>query len=391
MIGWLDCAAGASGDMFLGALVDAGVPLPVLERAVDAVAPQAVTLRAERVTRAGFAALHVRVETAESAVRRTWADVRDLLDAAALEPTVGERALSTFARLAEAEAAVHAVAPDDVHFHEVGALDAIADVVAACAGLDHLGLQALSASPVALGAGTARTAHGPVSVPPPAVVALLQGTPTYGGAETAELCTPTGAALLREWVTEWGAAQPAMTVSRTGTGAGARDLPARPNVLRLLVGEAAEAGPHRDETQLVLETNVDDLDPRLWPAVLARLLAVGAADAWLTPIVMKKGRPAHTLSVLTPVERANAVRDVVFAETSAIGLRESVVAKHALERVERTVAVTGGPVRVKLAHRGGRVVNVQPEYDDVVAAAASAGRPVKAVLAEAVARCADLW
>ena len=357
MIGWLDCAAGASGDMFLGALADAGVPLPVLERSIGAVAPQGVALRAEPVTRAGFAAVHVRVETAESAIRRTWADVRDLIEAAALEAPVRERALSTFARLAEAEAAVHAVDPEEVHFHEVGALDAIADVVGACAGLTHLGLQSLSASPVAVGAGTTQTAHGPVSVPPPAVVALLRGTPTYGGAEAVELCTPTGAALLREWVSDWGAAQPAMTVGRIGVGAGARDLPSRANVLRLLVGEPADAGPLPDATQLVLETNVDDLDPRLWPAVLTRLLAVGAADAWLTPIVMKKGRPAHTLSVLAPVQRASAVRDVVFAETSAIGLRESTVAKHALERVERTVAVTGGPVRVKLARRAGQVAN----------------------------------
>ena len=392
MIGWLDCSSGASGDMFLGALVDAGVPVPVVEKAIAAVTVDAedVALHTERVGRAGFAALHVHVETSESAVRRTWSDVRQLLQQAGVGPAVRQRSLSTFARLAEAEATAHGISADDVHFHEVGALDAIADIVGACAGFVFLGLDALHASPVAVGGGEARTAHGRLSVPAPAVVALLQGTPTYGGDASHELCTPTGAALLREWVTDWGVAQPSMTVAEVGTGAGAREVPARANVLRLLLGHPTEPAAAPD-TQLVLETNVDDLDPRLWPGVLTRLLEAGAADAWLTPILMKKGRPAHTLSVLVSAERASQVRDVVFNQTSAIGIRETAVAKHALDRTEQTVEVTGGLVRVKVASRAGRVVNVQPEYDDVVTAATAAGRPVKVVLAEALARSAELW
>ena len=393
MIGWLDCAAGASGDMFLGAVVAAGVPAPVVEQAIAAVTvdTEDVAIRTERVTRAGFAALHVHVESPESGVRRTWSDVRQLLQQAALEPAVRERSLSTFARLAEAEAAVHGVSADDVHFHEVGALDAIADIVGACAGFVSLGLDALYASPVAVGSGATGTAHGPLSVPAPAVVNLLQGTPTYGGDAGVELCTPTGAALLREWVTDWGVAQPPMTVAHVGAGAGARDLPSHANVLRLLLGQPTGPAAVVDTTQLVLETNVDDQDPRLWPGVLTRLLKAGAADAWLTPILMKKGRPAHTLSVLVSADCASQVRDLVFAETSAIGLREMAVTKLALERKEQTVEVSGGVVRVKLASCAGRVVNVQPEYDDVVAAASAARRPVKVVLAEALARSADLW
>ena len=399
MIGWLDCASGASGDMLLGALVGAGVPLDVLATSVGAVAGDAVSLRAEPVTRGGFSALRVHVDPETDPPQRTWADVRRLLDAAPLAEPVRARASSTFGRLATAEATAHGVPVEDVHFHEVGALDAIADIVGACAGLVHLELDALHCSPVAVGSGTAATAHGSVSVPPPAVVELLRGVPTYGGDAGVELCTPTGAALLTEWVSAWGS-QPAMAVSASGAGAGARDLTGQPNVVRLLVGEpapveqpAAQLGGGSDTgfSQLTLATNVDDLDPRLWPGILGVLIAAGAADAWLTPIVMKKGRPAHTLTVLVSVEHAALVRRVIFAETSAIGLRETAVAKYALDRSEVSVDVFGQPVRVKLASVAGEVCNAQPEFDDVTAAAAATGRPAKLVLAEAIARARQLW
>jgi uncharacterized protein (TIGR00299 family) protein len=234
---------------------------------------------------------------------------------------------------------------------------------------------------VALGGGTVRAAHGRLPVPGPAVVELFAGVPTYGGPVDVELATPTGAALLVEHVTGWGP-QAGMRVARAGAGAGTRELPGRPNAVRLLVGEPTGEGQR--DSQLVLETNVDDLDPRLWPGVLARLLEVGAADAWLTPILMKKGRPAHTLHVLVDAARADAARRVVFTETSAIGLREHPVTKRPLERRTIEVDVDGRAVRVKLALLEGRVVNAQPEFDDVAAAAAALGRPVKEVLARAV-------
>jgi len=380
VIGWLDCTSGVAGDMLLGALVDVGVPLESVQAAVDALTPEQIRLSAEEVRRGGLRATRVNVETAASTTRRTWADIRALLDAGELDDDVRASATTAFARLAEAEARVHGVAPDGVHFHEVGALDAIADVVGVAAGFAVLGLDALQASPIALGSGSVRTEHGTLPVPPPAVVELLRGVPTFGGDATDELATPTGAALLTTFATAWGA-QPAMTVRRQGVGAGGRDLAGRPNVVRLLLGDPAPT----PATTLVLEANVDDMDPRLWPSVLARMLDAGASDAWLVPIVMKKGRPAHTLSVLVDRDSVEAVRRTFFTETTTIGLRETVVDKRALERADRTVEVDGHLVRVKTATLDGVVVNAQPEYDDVVAAAATTGRPVKAVLADATA------
>lgn len=391
-IGWLDCGSGVSGDMLLGALVAAGVPIEVLSNAIDAVAPERLKLHVASVQRNGLAARHVRIEGTDSTHHRTWTDVRKLLETADLDGGVRAKALDTFRRLAEAEAKVHDTTPEHIHFHEVGALDAIADVVGVCAGLAHLGLDtpgALHASPIAVGSGFVRAAHGKLPVPVPAVVELLasERVPSYAGeiepgTPVGELCTPTGAALLLTHVHDWGA-QPPMHVAVQGFGAGTRDTKGRANVVRLIVGEVLDA---RDQpsTQLVIETNVDDLDPRIWPAVLQRLLDAGAADAWLTPILMKKGRPAHQLSVLTDLDNAEAVRRVVFTETSAIGLRSHTVAKQPLVRQFRTVELPGGgEVRVKIASYDGRIVNVQPEYDDVLAVAEQTNRPVKVVLAEA--------
>ena len=372
MIGWLDAQAGASGDMLLGALVDAGVPLEVLQAPVDRLG-LGIRLRRSAVTRAGLGASKVDVLAPEDGATRTWADVRALLDGA---PPL---ALDAFHRLAEAEATVHRVPVDEVHFHEVGALDALADVLGTAAGFAHLDLERVHCSTVALGSGTTRGAHGPLPVPAPAVLALLAGAPVTAGPSPYEATTPTGAALLAAVVTDWGPLPP-LTVTRTGYGAGGRDPAEVANVLRLVLGEPV-AGP---ATAVVLETNVDDLDPRVWPAVLATLLEAGASDAWLTPILMKKGRPAHTLSVLCPAGLAPDLRALVFRHTSTIGLREHEVGKHALRRTETTVDLDGHQVRVKTAWLDGEVVNRTPEWDDVAAAAAALGRPARSVLAQAV-------
>jgi uncharacterized protein (TIGR00299 family) protein len=392
VIGWVDASSGASGDMLLGALVGAGVPLDTIAAAVDAVAPEHVALRAEPVTRNGFAATRCHVEVADSSTSRSWRDVEALLDAAALPDAVHRRAHAAFERLAVAEAAVHGTTPGEVHFHEVGALDAIADVVGVSAGMAHLGLERLVVSPVAVGSGRVRGAHGEMPVPPPAVVELLRGVPTYAGPGERELCTPTGAALLTAAATSYGP-QPAMTVTQVGTGAGGRDPATHANVLRLLVGEASRSpvpDEHGTAGPLLLESNIDDLDPRVWPSVIAALLAAGASDAWLTPILMKKGRPAHTLSALVAGDRADAVRTQVFRHTSTIGLRETPVGKTALAREMHTVLVDGEPVHVKLGLHDGQVVNVQPEYDDVARVAAVSGRPVVDVLADAIAAARPL-
>ena len=388
MIGWLDCSAGVSGDMLLGALVDAGVELAVLQSAVDRVGVEPVRLSQTTVTRAGLGACKVDVQVAEQPRTRTWSDVRALLEAAELHPVVAATALDVFGRLAAAEAGVHRTSAEQVHFHEVGALDAVADVVGSAAGLHDLALTGLSAGPVVLGSGTTRGAHGPLPVPPPAVLALLSGAPVLAGPVAREMTTPTGAALLAATVSSYGPLPP-MVLRRTGTGAGGRDPAEVANVLRLVLGDAA--GPaSATEDGVVLEANVDDLDPRVWPGVLQALLDAGAGDAWLSPILMKKGRPAHTLHVLCSPERTAAVQDVVFRETTTLGLRAQRVVKHVLTRAERTVDVDGRRVRVKLGLLGGEVVNAMPEWEDVAAAAAALGRPAKLVLQEALARARDL-
>ena len=371
MIGWLDASAGASGDMLLGALVDAGVPLTVITDAVDALG-LGIRLEVSRVERGGLGATYVDVITRDDQVSRSWRDVQQLVEGTAY---------AVFERLAEAEARIHGVPVEDVHFHEVGAHDALADVVGATAGFAHLALTALHCSTVSLGSGTSRGAHGPLPVPVPAVLALLAGAPVQAGVAPYEMTTPTGAALLATLVTGWGPL-PGMRPTATGHGAGTRDPQEVANILRLTVGEPLDAAAPAP-VQTLLETNVDDLDPRLWPQVLDRLLAAGASDAWLTPILMKKGRPAHTLSVLCAAPDAERLRHQVFLETSTLGLRQVSVGKHALERTESTVHVDGQPIRVKTAWLEGRAVNANPEWEDVAAAAAQLGRPAKQVLEEA--------
>ncbi|HEY5185708.1 MAG TPA: nickel pincer cofactor biosynthesis protein LarC [Actinomycetes bacterium] len=387
-LAWFQCPSGASGDMLLGALLDAGAPLDAVQSALDAVGVEPIEVTVRTVQRGGLAAAKADVRAAEAARARTWADVRRLLAAAALPEQVRGRALDVFSRLAAAEARAHRIPADDVHFHEVGALDAIADIVGVSAALHALGVTTAACQGVALGSGTVRAAHGVLPVPAPAVAELLAevGAPVWSGPADVELCTPTGAALLASVVTHWGPTPPGRIRSR-GYGAGERELDGTPNLLGVLLLEpmgAPEEGAD-GPTQLVLAANVDDLDPRIWPVVLTRLLDAGAADAWITPIVMKKGRPAHTVTVLVDPAAAEAVRRVLFTETSTIGLREHEVTKRALQRHVVTVRVLGHPVRVKVAELHGEEVNAQPEFEDVAAAAEATGRPVKAVLAAALA------
>jgi uncharacterized protein (TIGR00299 family) protein len=393
-VGWIDASSGASGDMLLGALLDAGVPIDVLRDAVDAVSPEPVSLESEQVTRNGFATTRCHVHVGDSVTARSWADIRALLEEAPLDQLVREVALEAFGRIAEAEARVHGTSVDDVHFHEVGALDSIADVVGVAAGFVHLDLDELVCSPVALGGGSVRIAHGRVGVPVPAVVELLRDLPSYGGPVDLELTTPTGAALLATLADDFGP-QPAMAVTTVGVGAGGRDPEGHANVVRLLVGESpvddrARSRSASTGSALVIEANVDDLDPRVWPDVIAALLDAGASDAWLSPILMKKGRPAHTLHVLVGADAADAVRREMFRQTSTIGVREQTFGKHALDREFVDVEVGGHRVAVKVARLDGELMNVQPEYADVVTAAAALGRPVKDVLAEASARAREV-
>jgi uncharacterized protein (TIGR00299 family) protein len=391
-VAWVDGSAGAAGDMLLAALFDAGVDAEVMANAAAAVAP--VELRFWHETRHGFRVARAEVtagpQERERPPHRTWADIRTMLDAADLDEVTRSSAHAVFERLAVAEGAVHGASPDEVHFHEVGAHDSIGDVVGVCAGFAALGAR-LHVGPLSLGGGTAQTSHGPIPVPGPAVLRLLEGTGVLasGGPVESELCTPTGAALLTTLAAGFGP-MPSMTVHRNGFSAGSREISGHSGVLRLVVGDQVDhAGPD-GECAVVIETNVDDLDPRLWPRVLSALLTAGASDAWLTPILMKKGRPAHTLHVLSRDEPVLLQRlaQLVFGETSAIGLRTYRVGKTALQRRETTVDVGGQTVRVKQALLDGRVVNEQPEHDDVAAAAEALGVAAKVVLARATAQAA---
>lgn len=387
-VAWVDASAGVAGDMLLGALVDAGASLAAVQGAVDAVLPGAVRLRTKEVTRAGVRASRLLVDLLEpDSPDRTWTAVRSLVEGASLVEPVRESAMRVFERLAGAEARVHGMAVDEVHFHEVGALDSIADVVGSCAALYDLGIGRLVVSTIALGSGRTRSSHGDVPVPVPAVLELARGWQVSAGGE-GELATPTGMALL----TALGAASgplPTQQVERVGVGAGSKAFPDRANVVRVVVGSDIGAEDADNATELVIEANVDDLDPRLWPTVMAAVLEAGAADAWLTPIVMKKGRPAHTLHVLATPERARALQEVIFTHTTTIGVRSTVVAKTALSRTWVDVSVLGGTVPVKVAHRAGVIVSATPEFEDVAALAAATGQPVRAVLARASAAAAQ--
>jgi len=408
-IAWIDCSAGASGDMLLGAFLDAGADLSFVNTAVAAV-DGSLSVSLERTHRHQIAATKATVRVSgvphpesvpeaghghghghghEHGPTRPWAEVRRLIEAAGLDDAVRARALDTFARLARAEASAHGVEPDAVHFHEVGALDAIADIVGVAAASVSLGLDRVVVSTIALGGGRqVRGQHGGIPVPGPAVLHLLSEAeaPVVGGTAPYEMTTPTGAALLATLADEFGMIPP-MRITGTGVGAGGRDPAEVPNIVRVVVGETTE----RPATELVYETNVDDLDPRLWPQTLARLLEAGAADAWLTPILMKKGRPAHTLSVLVSSVNADAVRRVILTETTAIGLREFPISKHAADREFTSVEVDGQRISIKIARYNGQIVNVQPEYDDVATAAAELKQPLKTVLARAIAAAEPLW
>jgi uncharacterized protein (TIGR00299 family) protein len=380
---WIDASAGVAGDMLLGALVDAGADLAAVQAAVDAVIPSAVRLVARNVLRAGQHGCKIEVEvTTDDLPHRHWREIRSMVTEAELPTRTRQRVLATFGRLAEAEAAVHGTDPEEVHFHEVGALDSIADVVGVCAALELLNVVTLSAGPVAVGSGRIRTAHGDIGVPVPAVVQLSRGWRVLAGGG-GELATPTGMALVVA-LSERCEELPALVLDSSGSGAGTKDDADRPNLTRVLLGSSAAPAPANGDQVTVLEANVDDLDPRLWPGVLDRLLAGGALDAWLVPILMKKGRPAHTLTVLVHPHRVDALRTLVFAETSTLGVRASVWSRTALPRGWVDVIVGGAPVPVKVGHRNGRIIRATPEFDEVEQLARRTSRPVPDVLAEAL-------
>lgn len=394
--------------MLLGALLDSGSPLdPVLTAlaGLAAAGTEPIRLTVEQVRRHGLRASRAVVDTPPSHVHRGPADVHDLVVAAGLTDAARTFALAVFDALADAEAHVHGTDVAEVHFHEVGALDSLADVVGCAVALDSLGLLAPGAvrvvSTVALGGGTAWTEHGRIPVPVPATLELFArvGAPVSSGSGDRELCTPTGAALLAGLATGWGAL-PGLTVHAVGSGAGTFDPVDRPNLVRVVVGDpvvssalrrhgtpgasGAPGGPAwREDEVLVLEATVDDLDPRLWPDVLDDLHAAGSFDAWLTPVLMRHGRPGHVLTALTAADTLDAVFRALVTTTTTLGARVHAVDRRALHRDSLTVPVDGLPVEVKRGLLDGRPVTVQPEYADARTAARTLGLPIADVLAQA--------
>lgn len=371
--------------MLLGALLDAGARLDAVVDAVEAVLPRTVRLVLTEVRRAGMRAAKLDVAMLEpDQDHRDWSTIRELLAAADLAEPVRSAAHRVFSALAEAEARVHGTSPEEVHFHEVGAWDSIADVVGVCAAIHDLGLAWVACGTVGLGSGTVRSAHGVVPVPVPAVLELAAGWPVIAGG-AGELATPTGMAL----VTTLAVAHPDLPpgrIERVGLGAGTRDDPERPNVVRVVLGRFGPADElPTTRSGVVLEANVDDLDPRLWPDVLGALLSRGADDAWLVPILMKKGRPAHTLHVLARPEAVDDLRNAVFELVPTLGVRESPVRKTALERAWVEVDVGAGRARIKVGHRDGRILTATPEFSDVTRLAEVLGLAQRDALAAAIA------
>ena len=393
----MDCFSGVAGDMLLGALIDAGVPLDGVRGALGSLAIDHDTVWTERVTRAGLTATRfcVRGEDAHdhshdhdhsrahghAHEHRTLKEIADLIEGSALSRVGKDRAIGLFQRLGQAEADVHGTSLDRVHLHEVGALDSIIDIVGAVYALEQIGAEQVVSSALNVGSGTIQSAHGRYPVPAPATLRLLGDAPVYVGDERVELVTPTGALLVTAYATAFGP-MPPMRVDRVGYGAGARDFAGTPNVTRVIVGEA-ESAPQGDRV-LVMEAEIDDMNPQLFGGLIEGLLAQGALDAFYTPIYMKKGRPGTLVTVIAPPAAREAVSAALFRETTTIGVRYREAARECLSRETVVVPTAAGEIRVKVARRDGFVVNAAPEFDDCARVAAASGRPVKEVHALAV-------
>ena len=382
-LAWIDAGNGIAGDMLLGALIDAGADAGAIAALLEGLVPGELHLEIAEVVRGGQRATKVEVIADEpNPPARHLSDVEALLRGATVPARTRELALACFRRLAEAEGRVHGVPATDVHFHEVGALDSIADVVGCCEAVRLLGIQRVVASPITVGAGHQQMAHGLMSIPPPAVAELLKGWPSQSGddEQVGELATPTGVALVRVLAQRPGGL-PQMTVAAVGTGAGTKELPNRSNTVRVFVSTGLDAPPAPPGQVIQVEANVDDLDPRLWPGVIDRLLEAGAVDAWLTAILMKKGRPAHTIHALCPPETQQAVCDAIFTNTSTIGVRFHAPAhRRVLARSWQQLEVAGQPIRMKVSSDEHGVRQVTPEFDDVARAARELGKPEREVL-----------
>ena len=409
---YFDCFSGISGDMAVGALVDAGLPLAELQRALGGLLPPGAHIHADRVLRAGISATkfsvhehahagggpqhvggsdqhvegphhqHVGGSGEHHHPHRSLSEIFSLIDRASLPTSARDRAKAMFQKLAEAEASIHRMPIEKVHLHEVGALDSIVDIVGIAFAMEWVGANRVSSSALNVGGGMVHSAHGNFPVPAPATMKLLGSAPVYSGAIQKELVTPTGALIVTTYASDFGPIPP-MSVDRIGYGAGDRDEPGTPNVLRVLIGEAAEQV--RGDRVAVVECEIDDMNPQIFGVVMDRLYAAGALEVFYVPVQMKKNRPGTLLTAIVPPERRPAVAEVIFRETTTIGLRYSEVDRECLQREIVAIETPIGSVRFKVASRNGRMMNAVPEFDDCASLAASNNLSVKEVQAMAIA------
>jgi len=374
---YFDCFAGASGDMILGAMVGAGVDPNVLSQQLSLLNVQGFNVRFDTVNRAGLSATHAIVQTAHEHKHRHLKDILSIISNAALPTGVKERATKIFTRLGEAEARVHNEPIEKVHFHEVGALDAIVDVVGAAISFELLGIERFLSSPLHVGSGVVEMEHGRFPIPPPAVADLLKGVPFYSTDIKGELLTPTGAAIITTVSEQYGP-MPAMRCDSIGYGAGTREYESFPNALRVFVGET-QAADSQLEKLLMIETNIDDLSPQVLGHVMDRAFELGALDCYFTSVQMKKNRPGVLLSILCEPESKQRLMQLLFSETTTLGVRTYEVERRALERSVVRVETQYGPIDVKVARLNGQVVNEMPEFEQCRRIARETGVPLKRV------------
>jgi uncharacterized protein (TIGR00299 family) protein len=383
-VAYFDCFSGISGDMTLGALIDAGCDIDYLRSELRGLQVPGWELSAEKIWKNGMAATYVKVKTVDQSKHRPLSAIFEILQKSQLAPLVRERASVIFTKLGEAEALVHDVPLGKIHFHEVGAVDAIVDIVGACIGFHALGIEKFACSALNVGSGTTKMAHGVLPVPAPATANLLRGKPTYSSGVQKELVTPTGAAIVATLCDSFGS-QPPMSVSAIGYGAGTADLEGQPNVVRIMIGEAAEkTNTGFDEEIAVIEANLDDMNPQIYGYFLEMALARGALDVYTTPVQMKKNRPGTLLTVLCKPQDTNTLMSLIFAETTTFGARTYRAQRRTLPREFLSVATAFGDVRIKISRVNGRILHVAPEYDDCSKLAMEKNVPLQRVISEAL-------
>lgn len=379
---YFDLIGGASGDMILGAMVDAGLSIDKLKELLSGLNLKEFDIQAKIVDKNGFTATKVDVLVTEQPPERHLKEIKDIIQKSSLPPAVQNRALQIFERIAKTEATIHNKSIDQVHLHELGGTDTIIDITGTLLALDHLEISKIYASPVPLGKGFIKGAHGQIPLPSPATTSLLKGIPIYGRDIDAELVTPTGAALLAELVDDFGPAPP-MVLETVGYGAGGRDLPI-PNLLRVFIGEISSSDSATLDHLAVLETNLDDLNPEIYPYVIESLFAAGALDVTLTPIQMKKNRPGTQIQVLCEPSMMDSMRSILFRETTTLGIKQILVDRYSLPRTIQEVETPYGKIRVKIAEISPNIKKISPEFEDCRRAAQEHGIPITDIYQETI-------